>query len=146
MKLQPCFFCLSVDPEEQVAHCTELQVLSWFILAPLGLVSAVCLQRDRGAPCPAHLSQPGLQEFQTVAEGRGPALGGGSAPVSAAVECGILSILWVSTLQICSGSSLKGLSFWVFYSDRCVGGSLGFRDTVVSKPYQGWHSKVVRKK
>lgn len=46
-------------------------------------------------------------------------------------------LLWVS---------LQGLSFWVFYSDRCEGSSLGFRDTVVDKPYQGWHSKVVRKK
>lgn len=47
-------------------------------------------------------------------------------------------LLWVS---------LQRLLFWVFYSDRCVGGSLGFRDTMVDKPYQAWHhSKVVRKK
>lgn len=75
-----------MDPEEQVGHCAELQVLLWLILALLGLVSAVCLQRDRGVTCPVHLSQPGLQGSQPVAEGRDPALGGGSAPVPAAVD------------------------------------------------------------
>lgn len=45
-------------------------MLFWLILAPLGLVSAVCLQRDRGVTCPAHLSQPDLQGLQSVAECR----------------------------------------------------------------------------
>lgn len=70
-----------MDAEEQVGHCTELHVLLWLILPSLGLVSAICLQRDRGVTCPAHLSQPGLQGSQTVAEGRDPALCGGSASV-----------------------------------------------------------------
>lgn len=141
MKPQPCFFWLSVGPEEQVGLCTELQVLLWLILPPLGLVSAE--GRRCYLPCSAVPAWPAGS--QTVAECRDPALGGGCAPVPAAVECGILWILWMVSADL-RWVSPQGLSFWVFYSNRCGGGSLGFRDTVVDKPYQGWYAKVVRKK
>lgn len=35
--------------------------------------------------------------------------------------------------------------FWVFYSDTCVGGSLGFRVTVVDQPCQGWFQSCEEK-
>lgn len=71
-----------------------------------------CLQSDRGVTCPAWPAGS-----QTVAECRDPALGGGSAPVPAAVGCGILWILWMISADLL-WVSLQGLSFWVFYSDR----------------------------